>query len=478
MRDRFVLLGLARARADWFRSVAQWTSGAMLPADFLRCLSAEEVRARLRSGRAFSALLVDADVPGLDRDLIREASRAGLAVLVVDGRATRDWRSLGASAVLATAFSRDELLEVLQATASPVGSASLRDEGPAASVLEPTAPLLAVCGPGGTGTSTVAIALAQGLAAAEAVLPARSVVPGVTSPLGVEATDPARPADPPDPSDPSGPSDPTQRSRGSRPQVLLADLCRTADQAMLHDTGAVVPSIQELVEAHRTAAPSPAEVRAQTFEVPARGYRLLLGLRQPRQWIALRPRALDVTLDGLRRAVDVVVADTEADLEGEQETGSVDVEERNLLARATMARADLVLAVGDASMKGVHSLVRTVGDLLTFGLPAERVLPVVNRGPRGPRARAEVTTAVADLVADRIGGAAATLPSPVFLPTRAVDDALRDGVALPTALARPITRAAVGLLERLGERVPVDVAPMRIVPGSLGGFSEEEGAAS
>lgn len=452
MRERFVLLGLARARVDWFRAVAQWASGAMLPVDFLRCLSAEEVRARLRSGRAFSALLVDADVPGLDRDLIREATEAGVAVLVVDGHATRAWRDLGAGAVLAPVFSRDELLEVLRATAVPVGSAALRDEPGVVPTAGPAAPLLAVCGPGGTGASTVAIALAQGLAAGDVELEAG---PG---PAGPE----------PGPDGPSGPA-PT----GREPQVLLADLCRTADQAMLHDTVTLVPSIQELVEAHRTAAPGPEEVRAQTFEVPARGYRLLLGLRQPRHWIALRPRALGVTLDALQRSMDVVVADTEADVEGEPDTGSVDVEERNLLARATLARADLVLVVGDASMKGVHSLVRVVGDLLAFGVPAERLLPVVNRGPRGPRARAEVTTAVADLVRDRIGVAAATLPSPVFLPARAVDDALRDGVALPAGLSRPIARAAAGLLASQGSRqVLVDGGPVRVVPGSLEGFSE------
>lgn len=457
MRERFVVLGLARARADWFRTVAQWTSGAMLPADFVRCLSAEEVRARLRSGRAFSALLVDADVPGLDRDLILQATEAGLAVLVVDGRGARAWRDLGAAAVLATAFSRDELLEVLQATAEPVGSATLRDETATTSVPGPQAPLLAVCGAGGTGASTVAIALAQGLASGEATLPSRHATDAVS--LDLVGVEPA-----------------AGRSSGAaRPEVLLADLCRTADQAMLHGTGVVVPSIQELVEAHRTTAPSPAEVREQTFEIELRGYRLLLGLRQARHWTGLRARALEMTLDALQRTADVVVADTESDVEGEQETGSLDVEERNLLARATLARADLVLVVGTSSMKGVYSLVRTIGDLLDLGVPAERVLPVVNRGPRGPRARAEVTTAVAGLVADRIGAAASSMPGPIYLPTRAVDEALRDGAPLPAALARPIARAAVGMLERLDDRAgDAALTPVPIAPGSLGGFTEEE----
>lgn len=449
MRDRFVLLGLARARAPWFGSIVRWTSGAMLPADFIRCLSAEEVRARLRSGRAFSALVVDADVPGLDRDLIREAAQAGLAVLVVDGQGTRAWRDLGAAAVLAPAFSRDELLEVLQATSQPVGTAMLRTEVEATVTPEPQAPVVAVCGPGGTGASTVAIALAQGLAS-EAT-PPRPLRPGEVEPDGADA------------------------AAAGRSEVLLADLCRRADQAMLHDTGAVVPSIQELVEAHRTSSPSPAEVRAQTFQIDRRGYRLLLGLRQPRHWVVLRARALELTLDALQRTVEVVVADTDADVEGEAETGSLDVEERNLLARATLARADLVVVVGDGSMKGVHSLVRVVADVLGLGIEAERILPVINRGPRNPRARAEVTTAVAALVADRIGPTAGSLPSPVYLPARAVDDALRDGAALPGALVRPVTRAVLGLLEHLGGRAAsVGPTPTPVVPGSLQGFTEEE----
>ena len=30
MRERYVLLGLARARAEWFRTISQWATSAML----------------------------------------------------------------------------------------------------------------------------------------------------------------------------------------------------------------------------------------------------------------------------------------------------------------------------------------------------------------------------------------------------------------------------------------------------------------
>ena len=60
---RYVLLGLAQARSGWFRDVAQWATTGAIAAEFIKCVSAEEVRARLAGGRPFSALLVDATCP-------------------------------------------------------------------------------------------------------------------------------------------------------------------------------------------------------------------------------------------------------------------------------------------------------------------------------------------------------------------------------------------------------------------------------
>lgn len=444
MRERFVLLGLAPARQEWFRTVGRWSTAAMLPAEFLRCVSVEELRARLGSGRAFSAVLIDGQLPGLDRDLIEAARSAEAAVLVVDAEGLRDWHALGASAVLAQPFSRDELVEVLQATATPIGSAVLDGAMDAPMRAAEEGRLLAVCGPGGTGASSVAIALAQGLAT-EAGAPR----------AGASAVPPG--------------------------SVLLADLCRVADQALLHDAQTLVPSIQELVEAHRAAVPPRDELLAQTFEVPARGYRLLLGLRRPRHWVALRPRALEAALDSLQSLAEVIVADVDADVEGEAETGSRDVEDRNLLARATLARAELVLVVTEPSMKGVHALIRTIGELASFGVPIERVLPVVNRAPRSPRRRAELTAAVATLAEGSIGAVAASrLTNPLYLPERGVDQALRDGVALPAPLGRSLTRAVAALGAQLGERLvepSEEVTPVPIPPGTLGGFTPQEGEA-
>lgn len=423
MRERYVLLGLAPARVDWFRRVGQWATSATIPAEFVRCVSAQEVRARLASGRRFSAALLDGSAPGVDRDLLAAIHEAGVAALVVDGHTDRPWRELGAAATLDEQLTRDDLLDALAGVASMVAPAVAGDPPARPSVQQGRAgQVVAVTGPGGTGASTAAIALAQGLA---------------------------------------GPSR----------QVLLADCCRVADQAMLHDARTVVPSVQDLVDAHRTGLPTVEDIRAQTFDIPDRGYRLLLGLRRPVHWATLAAEGYEATLDSLQRAFDVTVADIESDLEGEQHTGSEDVEARNRLARATLGRATAVVVVGEAGVKGLHALVRTVLDLLAFGMPGRRIVPVLNRSPRSPRERAEVAAALSSLTRASVGPAAASLPSPVFLPRRRVDAALRDGVALPSPLPDLLAGAVAHLLRDPAPRPEVSVATRRIAAGSLGLFT-------
>src|SRR3954462_6786779 len=103
--ERFVAIGLARARSGWFSEVARWSTSAAIPVEFVKCVTVEEVRARLASGRAFSALLVDGGLSGVDRDLLDEARSCGCAVVVVhDGRVDRDWSLLGATTVLPSHF--------------------------------------------------------------------------------------------------------------------------------------------------------------------------------------------------------------------------------------------------------------------------------------------------------------------------------------------------------------------------------------
>lgn len=432
MADRYVVLGLASAR-PWFREVAQWSHGAALPIEFVKCVSPAELHARLASDRAFSAALVDAAQPGLDRDLVDTARVNGVAVLVVgDGRVTRDWAAIGVAGVLAADLTRDDLLDALAAHAQPIGRGDAlpheRDgDTDGSGVPQWRGRIVAVVGPGGTGVSTGAIALAQGLGS-------------------------------------------DTRHGGL---VALADLRLHAEQAMLHDARDVVPGVQELVDAHRSGRPSLDDVRALTYRVDERRYHLLLGLRRARFWSTLRPRAVEAALTSLARAFAVVVCDVGADVEGEDDGGSVDVEDRNVLSRTALARADVVVAVGSPTMKGAHSLGRVIDDLVAFGVAPTRIAPVFNRAPRAPRLRAQLSSAIAQLTGPV---AASALASPVFVPERHVDDALRDGVRLPSAVVDPLVAVHRAVLARTAADAPVaptadGLVPRRIRPGELGAWA-------
>jgi len=445
---RYVVLALSRARSEWLGAVAHWTTAGSIPVELVKCLSGEDLQARLSSGRPCSAAIVDAGVPALDRDLVDLAGTRGCVVVVVENRRfSRDWLGLGAVATLPERFTPQQLLDALGGRAAMIGRPDhLPGSATGPDRLTAGGRVAVVCGPGGTGASTLAIALSQGLAHRQS-------------------------------------SSVTSTTRGGANRVLLADLALHADQAMLHDARDVVPGVQELVEAYRAASPPADDLRSLVFAVEERGYDLLLGLRRARGWVALRPRSVEAAFDGIRGAWSLLVCDTDAELEGEAETGSVDVEERHALARTAVAQADVVFAVGVPGVKGAHSLVRVLGDLVDFGVPPQRVVPVVNRAPRGHRARAEVAQVCAVVPARPGPGAPASrgpepdgLCPPVFLPERRVDDALRDGVALPPSLSSPLVAAFDGVLHRLGprhagaERGP---EPARVVPGSLGHWEDE-----
>jgi hypothetical protein len=423
----YVVLGVARPRAEWFRDVAQWATTAMVPVDFLKCVSFEEVQVRLAAGRRCSAVVLDSGLLALDREAIEGARAAGCAVLVVDeGGPARDWQALGVSAVLTAPLARDAFVEALAAHARPVDRAAVGalDEV-ARPVTEPTGSVAALCGPGGTGVTSAAAALAQGLAA-----------------------------------------------RGGR-RVLLSDLARRAEQAVLHDVRDVVPGVPELVELHRNRQPAGGEVRALTFDVVDRRYHLLLGLRHASQWTTIRPRSWFAAFESLRRCFGVTVCDVTADFEGEDETGSSDVEDRNLLARTAVRSADAVFAVGQPGVKGTHALVRVIGDLVAAGVPATRIVPVLNEAPRHPKVRAELSSTLAELVSPALGGA--TTASPVFLPSRRVEAAWRDAAPIPAPLPALLSGAFEAVRQRLGAVAPVGTELELVLPGSLGHWSEDVG---
>ncbi len=400
MNDRYVVVGLARSRSRWFSEMTRWSTSSMIPVDYMKAISADEVRAILGSGRQVSALVADASVPGVDRELISLAlESAAIVIIVAEPAVRRDWAALGAAAVLDDDFTPEELTETLRRAARALGPTQRRSAGLAVTLADPgvtDSRSIAVTGPGGTGASTIAMALAQGLA---------------------------------------------ESARGA--PVALVDGARQAHLAMYHDVGDVIPGLPELIDAHRGDRPDPDQIRELFFQIESRGYSLLLGQRRARDSASLGPLSTMAALNAVRRVFDPVIFDVDPQVDGESETGSIDIENHHGVTRAVADMADLILFVVKPGMKGMHDLTHLVDSFGEFGVARERLVPVVNFAPRGRVARAALTRTVAQLT--EFDGL--SVRPPVFVPhIRAVEDVHNCASRLPAGMTVHLGRVVNRLL--------------------------------
>ncbi len=403
--DRFVVGGLSRPRLPWFRDVAQWASNAALPIEFVKFLGPEQLEPEIQGLRPFSAVLLDGGLSGIDRDFLSVVSSMNITAIVVDEPARHsEWHRLGAAAVLPPTFDRAALHNVLTTTARPVPALSPTTSAFDHHLIGPEpdpigGSLVAVLGSGGAGTSTVAMAAAQHLG----------------------------------------------RLADYRGHVLLADLHLNPNQALLHDARVVSPGIQDLVDQFRSPGSAPTDIRTLTFPVHTRGYDLLLGLRRQRHWATIRANAFRSALFALQRSYSVVIADVSADLEGEAQCGSMDVEEKNLFSRTVVAEANVVVVVGQASLKGMHSLFGVLQTIRELDISEDRVFPILNFAPSPARDRAAFTKAFQSLTGHPI--------PPLFVPVKNVDECLRSGSHLPGPIAAPVGQL---LRQQLGTAVSAE----------------------
>ena len=427
--EHFTVLGVARPRTAWLTDIGRWATSSMIPIEFIRCVSVEEVRSRLLSDRPYSALLLGEDCVGVDRDIIEAALEARCAPIVVTGATPhRDWRALGATSTLSQPITPELLLAALREHAFGVDRPTSAVHIARHDEQLKRARLLTVLGSGGTGTSTTAMAIASHLASQASTSPA------------------------------------------TRSQVALIDASLHGDQALLHDLGDVVPGLQELVDLHRTRNPSLEDVRNHFWFSAQHGYDVLPGLRQHRDWSNLRRRSTLAALSSVHQAYDIVVADADADFEGEIETGSIDVEDRNFLSRELATNADLVVLTSRAGISGLRRLLQSLRDLVQLGVDSERILLVVIGAPRSTRQRSELRRTITHLFAEAVPSS--SLPTPVMVPIRRdIEPFLHDGTRPPHSAFGSITAAVserLADLEPDHDRLAFRPTPIAVVPGHLG----------
>ncbi|MGH9123258.1 MAG: hypothetical protein ACRDZ8_00805 [Acidimicrobiales bacterium] len=393
---------------DLARAASSQIATLLEGAEVVECPSSDAAWSTLVAGRRYSAVVTGK----VDAYLGATATRLGVPVVTLDGTAIS-----GLEETIAA------LRFIPRGSWAPIADGRHRPEEGGR--------LVTVCGPGGTGTSTLAAGLA-----------------GLAGPVGLAGADVSAGGG-------TGAAITANRG-GNQPgwSVILADFALHADQAYLHglpEPAVGLLDLATLAHARPLAAPDVA-----CHSVPMSGYRLVPGLARPCHWTAVSPPAFDEVLDGVRSACRLVVADITGEFEGESDSGSMDVEERNHMARRCAATADVVVAVGAFGPAGWRRLSGMVNDLLDHGVDPARILPVVNRAdhrhlsPGAPLRR-------------HLCG----LPVPVVELASFATDARVVPLDRAVALVAPLVASVSSLLSRVR---PADrtTRPLRVAPGTLG----------
>lgn len=346
------------------------------------------------------ALLIDARSALLDADLIERCDVAGVRIVALVASPADRARasSLGLHEVVAIDGPWSQVETVVGGPFALAATAPARDGS-----------IVTVWGPGGApGRSTVAITLAAELAA----LGARVVL-----------------------------ADADTHGASVAPMLDLLDeapgfaaACRLAGAGSL-TTG----ELDRLAQTHPGGAP----------------FRVLTGIGRASRWPELTAERVEKTLAACRVWADVVLVDTAASLEADEELVSdLEVPRRNAATLTALAVADRVVAVGAAEPIGLSRFLRGHADLVE-ATAADRIDIVMNRlraSAVGTGAAAHVTRTLA-----RFGGIREAILVPDDRP--AFDAALLTGRTITDQAPRSPARSALrGLAESLS---PVAVPSSR-----------------
>ncbi|MEX2533321.1 MAG: hypothetical protein WD360_05105 [Nitriliruptoraceae bacterium] len=382
------LIAYAPARSPWSARCARWAADARIPFAYLRCVTLSALVDELVQGKPH-AILVDARA--CTQQVVAAAIDARVPLIGVGGDVDETMVNLSET------FRREELLHLL---------VSLQHEVTPLPIVDTQSPcvrrrVVAVIGSGGAGTSTVAGLLAQGL---------------------------------------SGAGEP----------VLLADLCRNASQAVLHDVKHQIDGVMEMAAVADHAKADGDRKYLPLVEVAERGYDLVLGMRQPLQWVSLRGDRANRVIATLRDGDGWLVCDVDADLDTQQDTGSVGVGDRHRFTTDVLAYADVVVLVADASLMGVFRGVELCAAVVQACRDTVPIVAVINRARKGAafRRAARFTAAFEALALTQ--KRVPQLVSVVSVPVFGADQCHLAVTSFPTQVVATLSESVVAVMA--GER--------------------------
>lgn len=343
------VIALARGSQQWVRDLNRWANGSVVEMSLSVTLSVEELAEAL-AGSAEPALVVldaeNSEAIAATRALAKAKARIlGVATLPLSHEPE------GLDALVSFPFSPEAISAQLAAIphpAEPDGSEAVANVWPPSGTAPPPGPrglVTGVLGARGAGSSTVAMAAAQTLAAGSS--------------------------------------------------VAVVDLGAEASLAMYHDIDPTSPSLGELAKAAARGPLAPKQVHGCCLPALSRGYSLLAGAKRLDGATLLTSAAITEVVRVMAATFDHVLIDLDSASIGSPTAPSA--------ADAALALCDRVALVADASLHGVHGGLRILERLLDSGLAPERIALCMNRAPRATFARR--TTALkefADFAAEAV----------------------------------------------------------------------------
>lgn len=333
--------------AAWEAPLVRELQRPALAVDVLRrCVDHSELLA-FAAREHPSAVLVAAEVPWLDRDVVGVLHDAGVTVIAVESRpGHRPLDRIGIAHRIATPPDVDEVVAML-AGLEPTGDARVAAAETAGSGPADVGRLVAVwSGPGAPGRTSVAVHLAAQVAAigpSVLLVDGDSWAPSIAQVLGLD------------------------------PEPALTNAARDA--------------------ANGWAAP----LSASLGDGP-NGVRVLAGLSRADLWPEIREQSWRAVLDAARAEAALVVVDVASPIEEDEELSFDRVPfRRNLMTRVALEEADQVLMVVRADPVGLRHGIFAFRSLRE-ALPraADRTAVVLNHMPTGARRAQECSSAVAE----------------------------------------------------------------------------------
>ncbi len=260
--------------------------------------------------------------------------------------------------------------------------------------------VVSVLGPGGTGSSTVAMSIAQVL------------------------------------------------GQGSEPSILL-DGRTKGELAFLNEAGKHRLTVNELISASRVHSLSVEEVGSYLEFVPSRKYRLLKASSNPHAWLGWDPESIDTTLDSLSRSTRHLVADLNGSIFNLEETGCSDTASMESLTKACLDRSDLVVIVAGPDTKGLYSLTEMIQELHRAGFGDIASLVVINRTEPSRLKRHLAERQLESFLETAIKSASSSKAplkySLVSIPNRSLERTHCEVEAIPEWICGPIRTSLAGL---------------------------------